>query len=499
MLLKQFSSNYITNIFVLIVNSCIGLFLVPFYIENLGLTAYALIPLTTSLSSFVILILDSINSSSQRYFAKEVHYTNNSEAATVFNTALFGTLIFALLFIPISAGVAYLSSILVHIDILTTGSTFILIFVILLIGLFNIWCNNFSNVFFVKNRLDINNYLKISQIFFQVIILYILFQCDFKTLKAYVVSYGISVFIYFIETLVVALKYTSAKISYKKFNSDKFKKICNFGFWNILNSIGNLLFLDASLILSGFLLGLEAEGTYSIAVKIVSLIISIGAATSFAFSPIQYKQYFNGNLKGLKQTCGFAIEVNCTFITVLIAFICVFHSQLINVWVGPGYNSIDLPITIMLIATAISCTVVPTYCTSVMMKKLRVPSIVTILFGIFNIALALILVDYFKLGILGLAIAWSVSVILKNCLFNTAYHSVLLFNNTYGILKFQITPMIFFIIFYIILSISTNTVAGDISIIYLIAILLTVELITVFLLSRKIKKYWNEITSKKDF
>lgn len=60
---KQIPKNISMNIIFFLINILIGIYLVPYYIEKLGVASYALIPLATSIISYVGLVTDSLSTS----------------------------------------------------------------------------------------------------------------------------------------------------------------------------------------------------------------------------------------------------------------------------------------------------------------------------------------------------------------------------------------------------------------------------------------------------
>ena len=55
---KQFSANLVTNIISLILSTLVGLLLIPYFIDTLGEAAYGLVPLATSVTTYVTLLID---------------------------------------------------------------------------------------------------------------------------------------------------------------------------------------------------------------------------------------------------------------------------------------------------------------------------------------------------------------------------------------------------------------------------------------------------------
>ena len=58
---QDFSRNLIANSLFFVTSLLIGILIVPYYIHTLGLAAYGIIPLATSLTSYVMLGLVSLN------------------------------------------------------------------------------------------------------------------------------------------------------------------------------------------------------------------------------------------------------------------------------------------------------------------------------------------------------------------------------------------------------------------------------------------------------
>ena len=89
---QRFSKNLISNIIYFILNIIVGLALVPFFLDSLGDVAYALVPLATSVTSYVTLIVQCLNMSVSRYLTLDLQRGDLEKANVTFNTAMFGTL-----------------------------------------------------------------------------------------------------------------------------------------------------------------------------------------------------------------------------------------------------------------------------------------------------------------------------------------------------------------------------------------------------------------------
>lgn len=63
----QLPRNLAANIAYFLVNIVIGILLVPYFIDTLGVAAYGLIPLATSITGYVAIVVQSLNTAVTRF------------------------------------------------------------------------------------------------------------------------------------------------------------------------------------------------------------------------------------------------------------------------------------------------------------------------------------------------------------------------------------------------------------------------------------------------
>jgi O-antigen/teichoic acid export membrane protein len=123
---QRFSGNLLSNIVYFILNVIIGLALVPFFLDTLGEAAYGLIPLATSITSYVTLLIDAVNTSVSRFLTIDLHRGDVENANRTFNTSLFGTLAIIILTVPVALGVAWMAPSFFSIGDLAVSDVFLL-------------------------------------------------------------------------------------------------------------------------------------------------------------------------------------------------------------------------------------------------------------------------------------------------------------------------------------------------------------------------------------
>ena len=68
----------------------IGIIMVPYYVENLGLASYAIIPLATTMAAYIQSISDSIAYASIRFNALAENTGDSEKANVTLSSSFFG-------------------------------------------------------------------------------------------------------------------------------------------------------------------------------------------------------------------------------------------------------------------------------------------------------------------------------------------------------------------------------------------------------------------------
>lgn len=104
---KQFPWNLAANIAYFLVSIIIGVLLVPYFISTLGIAAYGLIPLVTSITGYVAIIVQSLNTAVTRFLTVDLQHEDYGAANKTFSTAFFGLTAIVLLMVPVVIAVAF--------------------------------------------------------------------------------------------------------------------------------------------------------------------------------------------------------------------------------------------------------------------------------------------------------------------------------------------------------------------------------------------------------
>ena len=114
-LAAQLPRNLAANIAYFLVNIVIGVLLVPYFINTLGVAAYGIIPLATSITGYVAIVVQSLNTAVSRFLTVDLQRGDYAAANKTFNTALFGLTVVILLMVPVIPVVAYFAPLFFHV------------------------------------------------------------------------------------------------------------------------------------------------------------------------------------------------------------------------------------------------------------------------------------------------------------------------------------------------------------------------------------------------
>jgi O-antigen/teichoic acid export membrane protein len=455
---KRFLPNAVMNVSSLVVTGIIGLLMVPYYIDSLGIAAYGIVPVALSMTGYMTIVADSISNATYRYLVISIQKGDYKDANLTYSTAVYGLLLIVAITIPIVALFSYMTPELLDITGNDARSVRILFMCILGSVLITVWSNVFGVVLMANNRMDLQSLTRIIQSVSQAVLIVILFVA----FNPSIIGVGVAYLSIALATMGMYHMFSrrvspELKSSRKNFSMNRFKEIAGVSGWNLVNTIGNLLFIQMSLIIANVFFGSAAGGEFSIVASIVSIIVALGTAITNTFSPIVYNKFATGHLKEMTDIAGSAVKIVGMLMAPVLAFICVFSSQALTIWVGEEFAHLSGILWIMLIFMVGFEAIAPVNTISLAHLKIKVPAVMTVVFGILNMALAY---AFFRLGygLEGIAGAWAISMFIKNCVFYPWYHAKICglkgfaFHKPliYGFAGFAISAVLFYGLDYVV-------------------------------------------------
>ena len=273
---EQFPKNLFANVANFLVSILIGIFLVPYFIGTLGIAAYGLIPLATSLTSYVTILTDSLNIAVSRFLTVDLQRQDYEKANKTFNTALFGLSGIIILLIPIVVLLSYYAPKFFNVPPGQEFEVILLFFGVSAAFLIRSWSSNFTVSLFAHNRLDLINLLNIWMIIVQVSLIVVLFTTLFSPIRFVGFAYLVSSIVFLSGAIVLSKRINPyLHIAVQDFDRSRLNELTLMGWWAVVNQIGSLLFLQIDLIVVNLLFGAIVAGEYAVVFLWVTLLRGI--------------------------------------------------------------------------------------------------------------------------------------------------------------------------------------------------------------------------------
>lgn len=419
---NQLPKNLVTNIISFLVSILVGILLVPYYIDTLGVAGYALVPLATSITSYVNLVTQSLNSSVSRYLTVDLQRGNFNKANITFNTSLFGMLGISLLSLPIIIIVSYYAPSFFEVPISQRYDACLLFLGIMLTFLISTLGGVYGVSLFAYNRLDLQNTLSIFEVLIRVGMIVLLFSICTPRLSHIALASLIATIVTFIMTVYLSKKVNPHfKVKLLDFRQSQIKEIAKTGNWLIVNQIGALLFLQMDLIVVNKLFGPIAGGEYAALLTLSRLLRSMGGILAGVLTPIVLTYYAKNQFDKMIDISKSAVKFMGFAMALPIGCLCGFAPNILSIWLGPEFARLSPLLWILLCHLIINLSVLPLFPINVSFNKVRIPGLITLLMGVGNFFLAIMIPYFTGWGYYGVAVAGAFMLTLKNSLFIPLY------------------------------------------------------------------------------
>ena len=241
------------------------------------------------------------------------------------------------------------------------------------------------------------------------------------------------------------------------------------GCWMAITSVSSILMRGLDLIIVNRLLGSEEMGLLSIARTMPNNMTSVINMIAPLFTPVFILYYSKNEWGKLKINVEESVcYMSALLFVPIIGFIVLSH-DFYKIW-QPSLTSLELYIvvflsTITVIQAFFNSTTATLAQISVVTNKLKMPVLISLLCGILNVLLAVTLIKFTPLGILGIAVSSTVIMILRYVIFNPIYAAYCLNFPWASFYKSQIStwmsiPIILFSMFGINKAISVASFRG---------------------------------------
>lgn len=439
---KHTPRNIVSEASYIVVSMAVSLFLVPYYIDELGMAAYAIVPLATSVTSYVMIFSDAFCSAINRYLIMSLEGDDADEANRTYSTSLSGLMRMMIIVMPVMAAVAYLSPYIFDITGSSADSVRVLFLLVLWSTIIVAVGSCFNYTMMAVNKLHFFNLTRVCYVVSQVAIVLVLFLFSEPRLEYIGAAYILASLIF------AGLSYVLMKRNFPELRYDSglasgvhLREILDLGFWSVVSRLSTLMFLQASLIIANICLGTVEGGNLSLIVNMVSMISTACMALFNIYNPYFYRSFAKGDAGHMVSMSVTGIRLTSILVAFPLAFICVYSSEVMTAWVGEEYSALSPVIWIMLSFLVMQSSINAVETVTVLSLRVKGLALGTMAFGILNIVLSVVLALFTDLGILGLALSYTLTMTMRSVLYYPKYVAQILDVNVRTLLVPQLEGM----------------------------------------------------------
>lgn len=409
----------------------IGIWFTRFLIQKLGTGLYGLVPLASNVTNYFGLITIIMNAPAARYLIVEMSRGDLKAANKVFNTTFWGLSGVLILILFISIVLSWSSPFIFNVPFGYESDARLIFYAVSGAFILTVFSNPLALSTYVTNRIDLRS---INEAFQQLIRVGITIGfIVFWGWKLGAVSLGIAISAVsgLLITVFIWRRLTpELRIKKPHINVPLLKEMAGMGGWMLTSQLGALLFLNTELFIVNFLCGADETGKYGALLIIPTTLRSAAQLISNSLTPPMMDRYAKGDIEGVIRYVCRVSRLMGLLMALPLGLVCGFSVPLLKIWLSPEFVNISIVLVILTAHLCVNLTVMPIFTPQIMLKKVKIPGIITLVMGIINVILAVILGQpKLGFGLIGIALAGAIVLTLKNAIFMPLYGAHILKRN----------------------------------------------------------------------
>jgi O-antigen/teichoic acid export membrane protein len=417
----RFRTNLVASTAAFFFGALLNLWLTRYLIAHLGVEAYGLVPLITSIVAYIGIVTLALNTAVGRFLTISLERGELAEANMIFNTSLFGTFVLVLLLSAPAALVAYNVGHLLVLPVGHESSARWLLGGALFAFLATALASPFEISTYCRNRLELRSLVSVLSTGTRVLFIFVLFTTVGTNLGFVGWGFVVGGCVYLVAALLVWRFLTpQLRVQPRAFSADCLRRLLGTGGWVVVNQVGSLLLLSVDLMIVNRFLGAVEGGRYAVALQLAVFLRLLATALAAVFGPSMLYRYAEDDIDGLVKLACRAMKLLGLVMAIPIGLVIGFSRPLLGTWLGSDFVSIAPLLILLTVQLPINLCVQPLFYVQVATNRVKVPGIVTCLTGLGNVALAIWLVGS-GLGVYGVALAGAIMLTAKNAVFTPLY------------------------------------------------------------------------------
>lgn len=455
--IKQMRLNLIFTTLSFALSLMINFYTTPILSKKLGDAAFGFVSIANDLVSYAAIVAAVLNSVSARFITVARVQKKYDKVNQYYTSVFYVNLILALFLLVMGVAFILYSDKIFNIPanlVLDVKITFALTFFNYIIVLVT---SIFSVCTYITNRLDMAGVRNCISYAIKFILILIFFSYT-KIEMYYVAITAIASSIFLAITNIKLTKQLlpEVKVKIKYFDKMCIKILALSGIWMAVSSLSQVLMTGLDSVITNKMIGADETGLLSIARTIPNAITMAISTIGVIFTPNFVELYAKNENEKLVQACKKSIEVMGMLLGVPIVGVMVFGVHFYQLWLPykslEEINLIQILSVLMMIQAVFNTLTISIAQLNVVTNKLKTPVFASLILGIVNVIVVVILVKVTNWGLYAVAGISSILFTVRYLLFNPLYASYVLKERWYifysTILKLSLPLLMLYMLYY---------------------------------------------------
>jgi membrane protein EpsK len=414
--------NVLSKMTWLVLNVIVGMWYTPYLISHLGVAVYGLVPLASSVTSYMAILTVGLEDAISRFLTIDLVRGDVDAANRTFNTAIVSSLIVAAILLPIMLVVSWLAPQIFNVPLGYERDAQWLVLLLAVAFLMITFTCNFGVSSYAYYRFDLRLLVNVVRLVTRVGSIVFLFTVLSPQLWQVGVGVSLAATLYLLGHRALWRKLTpELKIRFNWFDLPLLKQFFGFSGWILVNMVGSMLFLNIDLIVANLVFGPEVAGRYGAVIILPGVLRTLVRTVNGVLTPIVMTLYAQNNLSGLVRFSRLSVKAMGLALALPIGLVCGLGRPLLAVWLGPEFSDLSWLVVALVGHLCVNVAVIPLFSLQVVTNNVRVPGIVTLVMGGANAALAVAFALWSGWGYISIAIAGAIVLTAKNTFFTPLY------------------------------------------------------------------------------
>lgn len=414
------------NIISFVIQLSINLFITPAIIDKLGTEAYGFIGMSNDFITYLSVVTSIINSVAGRFIAVEICKKNITKANIYFSSVFVVNGILSIAFLVVGGTLISVLDILLDIPQNIVCDVKITFIVTLVSYIVNIVTSVFTTSMYVKDRLEIQGIRNVIQYSVRGILIVVLFYCF--TAKIYFISIAalmVSVLMAIYDFIVCKKIMPEAKVNISNSSAFAVKELASSGVLLAITSLSSILLSGLDLLIANKCLGAYEMGLLSTAKTMPNSLTSAVIVVASLFTPGFIMLYSKGKIDLLEIEVVKSMKIVAFIMAVPIVGFIIFSDKFYYLWLNLNNDKEIMIISMLSIFTAIeilfNAITYPLAQLSLVTNKMKIPVSLSLIIGVLNTVIVLILLEFTSCGVYAIALVSSILLIIRYLVFNPWY------------------------------------------------------------------------------